>query len=210
MNACWPQILIQLHKNLPEPQCKVWLDPLKGELCALNGQGRATASGSAWRLELTAANDFVAAWVRDRLSSAILQAASEVLGTPPELRIVSASSREQTRQEKPALPSPLSRRALSVELEAERKQRNKAAGLADMPAAPAVLAASEQLVLPINMPHVRSRQSAFVQGWSQQSAGPCRRNPDSARHRSRGYAFPQLGVRTRQDASCPGCGAGRV
>lgn len=169
MNVSWPQILIQLHKNLPEPQCKVWLDPLKGELRALNRRGK-TASGSkssdaAWRIELTAANDFVANWIRDRLSSAIVQAASEVLGSRPELLIVPASAREQTRQEKPALPSPLSRRALSVELKAEREQRGKAAVLADMPAAPAVLAASEQLVLPVNMPHVRSRQSAFVQGW---------------------------------------------
>ena len=87
MNACWSQILIQLHKNLPEPQCRVWLDPLKGKLRSLKGEsvssGAGGASGPVWSLELAAANDFVATWVRERLSSAILQAASEVLGCRP-------------------------------------------------------------------------------------------------------------------------------
>ena len=168
MNACWSQILIQLHKNLPEPQCRVWLDPLKGKLRSLKGEsvssGAGGASGPVWSLELAAANDFVATWVRERLSSAILQAASEVLGCRPELRIVASSARERPRQEKPVLPSPLSRRELNVELKAER-ERSGRVSLTDLPSAPAVLAASEQLVLPVSMPHVRARQSAFVQGW---------------------------------------------
>ena len=163
MNVRWSQILNQLHKNLPEAQCKVWLDPLKGELRSPSRRKKAAGSASSWCLELTAANEFVATWVRERLSSAILQAASEVIGEQPELRISASAAPEEKRQTKSVLPTPLSRQALSVELAREHQQEQTR--LTELPTAPAVLAASEQLVLPVSMPHVRSRKSAFLQGW---------------------------------------------
>lgn len=54
--------------------------------------GGADEAADAWELRLTAPNDFVAAWVRDRLRQPILQAAAAVRGVAPALTVQAAAA----------------------------------------------------------------------------------------------------------------------
>lgn len=82
MNATWSHILLNLRQSLPEGVCKVWLEPLAGEVAELSAQPETgEGTGAVWELRLTAPNDFVAGWVRERLRQPILEAAGQVLGS---------------------------------------------------------------------------------------------------------------------------------
>ncbi len=72
MASQWDQIKIILNERLRPGIFKVWIKPLQGEV----QDGRVT---------LTAPNEFVASWVRERLSDQIRSAAACHLGFEPEV-----------------------------------------------------------------------------------------------------------------------------
>lgn len=173
MKATWSDILLKLRQNLPEGVCKVWLEPLAGEvrdgLLPSAGSADLTVSGEGssqvLQLCLTAPNSFVAGYVRDRLSQAITQAASDLYSCPISLCIsasydasgvTGSSSGEQTR---PQLPKPLTPETLALTL----------------PSAPAVLASTSQLTLPLSLP--RHSRPFAMPGWKHSFedfvVGPC-------------------------------------
>lgn len=73
LNA-WPQTLKILEKTLNAGLYQVWIKPLDAEV-------------KEGLLKLYAPNPFVASWVRDRLSSSIAEAATQVLGTRPRIEV---------------------------------------------------------------------------------------------------------------------------
>lgn len=73
LNA-WPQTQNILRKILNPGLYQVWIKPLDAEA----GEGRLT---------LYAPNAFVASWVRDRLADSIAEAATQVMGRRPEIRV---------------------------------------------------------------------------------------------------------------------------
>lgn len=73
LNA-WPQTLKILEKTLNPGLYQVWIKPLDAEV----------RDGF---LKLYAPNPFVASWVKDRLQSAIAEAATQVLGSKPRIEI---------------------------------------------------------------------------------------------------------------------------
>ena len=160
MNATWSDILLQLRDKLPEGVRKVWLEPLSADvreagLSDAQKDARPDAdsdarpdvqesdgparplSGSSWELVLTAPNDFAAAWVRDRLSQAIIQAAVAARGSAPVLSVRSAA-RDGAAGKGGALSG------LPAPLTPEEAARS-------LPQSAAVLAGGGQLVLPL--PH---------------------------------------------------------
>jgi chromosomal replication initiator protein len=74
IDTAWKQILYSLEKSLNPGLFTVWIKPLQGRV-----EGN--------RLTLTAPNEFVANWVRDRLLQVIRESAAEVLGTEPRITI---------------------------------------------------------------------------------------------------------------------------
>jgi chromosomal replication initiator protein len=74
MHGPWQLILSLLEKTLNPGLFQVWIKPLEAEV-ADNA------------LTLLAPNEFVAAWVRERLAGDILQAAQQALGRKPELTV---------------------------------------------------------------------------------------------------------------------------
>ncbi|WP_419778435.1 chromosomal replication initiator protein DnaA [Maridesulfovibrio sp.] len=74
MRDSWNKILKFLEKGLNPGLYKVWIKPLKAEV-------------SNNTIKLYAPNDFVAAWVRDRLMDNIKEAGEQVLGTSPKVEI---------------------------------------------------------------------------------------------------------------------------
>ncbi|SDN60506.1 chromosomal replication initiator protein [Desulfonauticus submarinus] len=81
MMSTWQRIQNILEKCLGEGIFKVWIKPLKAEI-----------DGS--KLTLTARNDFMASWVREKLFNAIREAAFEVLGEPPIIEIKVAKTKK--------------------------------------------------------------------------------------------------------------------
>lgn len=167
MKVTWSEILLKLRHKLPEGVCKVWLEPLVGTVKEglLSSAGSAVlspnrvgtgegASSSLPQLHLTAPNSFVAGYVRERLSQAITQAASDLLGCPVTLSVDAAPDAGR-----PQLPEPLTPDTLARSL----------------PSAPAVLASTSQLTLPVKMP--RHSRPFMVQGWKHSFedfvVGPC-------------------------------------
>jgi chromosomal replication initiator protein len=75
MKAAWMQIRTSLEKSLNPGLFAVWIKPLDGVI-------------EGGRLTLSAPNDFVANWVRDRLLQVIREAAAEVMGGDPKITIV--------------------------------------------------------------------------------------------------------------------------
>jgi len=73
-NPTWNHILHILERSLNPGLFQVWIKPL-------------SASVAEGRITLTAPNEFVAAWVRDRLSGQIAEAASQVLGGAPAISV---------------------------------------------------------------------------------------------------------------------------
>lgn len=74
IDTAWKQILHSLEKSLNPGLFTVWIKPLGGRV-----------DGS--KLTVTAPNEFVANWVRDRLLQVIREAAAEVLGGEPRITI---------------------------------------------------------------------------------------------------------------------------
>ncbi|MCJ2163126.1 MULTISPECIES: chromosomal replication initiator protein DnaA [unclassified Pseudodesulfovibrio] len=74
IDTAWKQILHSLEKSLNPGLFTVWIKPLIGRV-----------EGS--KLTLSAPNEFVANWVRDRLLQVIRESAAEVLGGEPRITI---------------------------------------------------------------------------------------------------------------------------
>ena len=72
MTTAWNQIIHSLEKSLNPGVYTVWIKPLDGKV-----EGN--------KLTLTAPNDFVANWVRDRLLQVISEAAAQVMGGDPKI-----------------------------------------------------------------------------------------------------------------------------
>jgi len=90
MKHGWEHILEILEKRLNPGLFKVWIKPLNAEF-------------KGGDLVLTAPNDFVASWVRDRLVGMIREAASQALGVSPEIVVRAASAKPALAGAKPAL-----------------------------------------------------------------------------------------------------------
>jgi len=93
-NPTWNTIQRVLERSLNPGLYQVWIKPL-------------TADVTEGGLLLHAPNEFVAAWVRDRLADQIAEAASQVLGHTPSVAVVAGpaiaireGSPEQARQAK--------------------------------------------------------------------------------------------------------------
>lgn len=80
MKHGWDHILEILEKRLNPGLFKVWIKPLSATIA--DGQ-----------LTLVAPNDFVAAWVRDRLLDAVTEAAVQVLGEQPRIEVTAQAQR---------------------------------------------------------------------------------------------------------------------
>ncbi|MBG0790750.1 MAG: chromosomal replication initiator protein DnaA [Desulfovibrionaceae bacterium] len=74
VDTAWKQILHSLEKSLNPGLFTVWIKPLGGRV-------------EGGRLTLTAPNEFVANWIRDRLLQVIRESAAEVLGGEPRISI---------------------------------------------------------------------------------------------------------------------------
>lgn len=85
MKDAWQQIRTILEKGLNPSIYSLWIKPLEADLRQES-------------LALLAPNDFVAAWVRERLLVQIREAATQVLGAAPELSVTAR------RQEAPTVP----------------------------------------------------------------------------------------------------------
>ena len=75
----WGQIQEILQGSLNPGIFKVWISPLQAEI-----------EGNAIRL--TASNDFVASWVRERLVNDIAEAAATVMGERPVITVVAGAA----------------------------------------------------------------------------------------------------------------------
>lgn len=89
MMTAWKQILRSLERSLNPGVYSVWIKPLTGKV-----------DGN--RLVLTAPNDFVANWVRDRLLPVISETAVQVMGGEPKISIVASAEKRVA----PVLKSP--------------------------------------------------------------------------------------------------------
>ncbi len=88
MTTAWKQILRSLEKSLNPGVYTVWIKPLSGKV-----------DGN--RLTLSAPNDFVANWVRDRLLQVIKEAAAQVMGSEPKVTIIAKVEKCATPVVKP-------------------------------------------------------------------------------------------------------------
>ncbi|MGE4423262.1 MAG: chromosomal replication initiator protein DnaA [Pseudodesulfovibrio sp.] len=89
IDTAWKQILYSLEKSLNPGLFTVWIKPLQGRV-----EGN--------RLTLTAPNEFVANWIRDRLLQVIRESAAEVLGAEPRITI-NIGARQPTPKATPAV-----------------------------------------------------------------------------------------------------------
>lgn len=83
MKTVWKQILHSLEKSLNPGLFTVWIKPLYGKV-----EGN--------KLILSAPNEFVANWVRDRLLQVIREAAASVMGVDPKI-IINVEVRKNTK-----------------------------------------------------------------------------------------------------------------
>ncbi len=98
MRDSWNKILKFLEKGLNPGLYKVWIKPLKAEI-------------SNNTIKLYAPNDFVAAWVRDRLMDNIKEAGAQVLGVDPKVEIgVKKAAEKPVLKAKPAVARPVQAR----------------------------------------------------------------------------------------------------
>lgn len=123
MNNTWTQILAKMQENLPEADYFVWIRHLKGEI---------TEQKENIVLSITARNSYVAQFVRHEYSALFAQMCSLVLNLPKTVNIsveisVNSSTKEKEIKE-------ISAKDLAKTLNS----------------APALLASSTQLPLPIN------------------------------------------------------------
>ncbi len=108
MKTAWKQIRNSLEKSLNPGAYTVWIKPLEGRV-------------DGGRLTLTAPNEFVANWVRDRLLQVISEVASEIMGGEPRITI-------NARLEKKVKPAaPVAR--VTFPEKSERRERMDQLGL---------------------------------------------------------------------------------
>jgi chromosomal replication initiator protein len=81
MGTAWQQTLDILRKSLNPGLFQVWIKPLEAEF-----QGKT--------LRIYAPNEFVASWVRDRLSESIAEAACQAVGKLPEVEVAVRNGRK--------------------------------------------------------------------------------------------------------------------
>ncbi|BDQ35361.1 chromosomal replication initiator protein DnaA [Pseudodesulfovibrio portus] len=96
VDTVWKQILHSLEKSLNPGLFTVWIKPLGGRV-------------DSGRLTLTAPNEFVANWVRDRLLQVIRESAAEVLGGEPRITIEVQARKVELKDAKPAGNKPVAR-----------------------------------------------------------------------------------------------------
>lgn len=97
MRDSWNKISNFLEKGLNPGLFKVWIKPLKADV-------------SSNAIKLYAPNDFVAAWVRDRLMDNIKEAGEQVLGVSPkvEIGVKRVAEKPAVKQKTVARPQPTS------------------------------------------------------------------------------------------------------
>lgn len=173
MIEIWAHIQQILQKRLSPGLFKVWITPLTAEV---NDQN----------ICLTAPNDFVAAWVRDRLLDDIVSAATEALGRPARVSVVAS----KTPQKAPV------RRQVNVPADAMQASGPLFAGNG-APAAPA-----QQMSLPISQPLV-SKAIDWRFDFDSFVVGPCN---DLAFAASQGITRSSLSADTLFLSSGPGLG----
>ena len=94
VDTAWKQILHSLEKSLNPGLFTVWIKPLSGRV-------------DGGRLTLTASNEFVANWVRDRLLQVIRESAAEVLGGEPRISIQVQARKAEPQASKPVVRKPV-------------------------------------------------------------------------------------------------------
>lgn len=148
MKSQWRKICDNLQNRLNPGTYKVWVAPLHAEL-------------SGDRLSLTAPNEFVANWVRERLLSEINEAAAEVFEKPVELSIV-AAPKVVSSQPVPARvtaaevsPSAVSQERESVLAHAANGLVASSSSVSGNPA-PSFFSGVEQLSFPLTLPARRA------------------------------------------------------
>ncbi len=146
MKSQWLKIRENLQKTLDPGTFKVWVLPLEARV-------------KKTELVLCAPNEFVAGWVRERLSDAVAAAAEQTLCRPMTVTVCAR------RAEGDALLTPLpARRAVGRVREVPAAEA-EGRGAAPMPAAP------EQLSLPLQMP--TPRRPVWRYGFEDFVVGPC-------------------------------------
>jgi len=98
MHSIWNATQKILERSLSPGLFQVWIKPLDAEV---NGA----------ILTLSAPNEFVASWVRERLTSQIVEAASQVMGQAPHVAVIARAGAESVspanyEPEQPALCVP--------------------------------------------------------------------------------------------------------
>jgi chromosomal replication initiator protein len=88
-NPIWNQIQRILERSLNPGIYQIWIKPL-------------TASVKDGRLTLHAPNEFVAAWVRDRLVNHIAEAAAQVMGQAPTVAVLAGAAVGVAMADRPA------------------------------------------------------------------------------------------------------------
>ncbi|MDR2726869.1 MAG: chromosomal replication initiator protein DnaA [Deltaproteobacteria bacterium] len=186
MNAQWSAIRAKLQKTLQPGIYKVWISPLCGEVDGAH-------------LRLTASTDFVADWVRERLSTDIERAAAEVLGSTPILCIEAQAEAQPAAIARPCavsgrpdcqdrpqqgIPSPTDTSPRPVLFSAQASQ----------------IPASEQLCLPYALP---SRPLPWRYGFDGFVVGPCNELAHAA---ARSMTRDSAAVNTLFLNSAPGLG----
>lgn len=187
MTSLWGQIQLILQKTLNPGLFKVWISPLAGEV-----------EGST--LRLSAPNDFVAGWVRDRLLEDIRQAAQTVMGSVPTVEINAAPVAAASAAQGPSQVVASSRPARPAII----------TGAAPRPdVRPGVCAAGhhearEQLGLPLDFaPTAASRAASWRFSFDDFVVGPSNELAFAA---SRGICREQLSADTLFLSSGPGLG----
>lgn len=105
MNAdLWPKLLLMLENRLEQGLFTLWIRPLT-----------ACCEGSS--LELQAPNEFVASWVRERLSDVVREAAQELTGKRVELTVVVRKPAPVVETAPTALPQLKAAPALALPLD---------------------------------------------------------------------------------------------
>jgi chromosomal replication initiator protein len=85
MSTSWSDIQKNLEKSLKSGIFQVWVKPLTGEI-------------HDQTLILTAPNDFVASWVRERLQETIKRVSTDILGYVPEISVTAAKNEQASRR----------------------------------------------------------------------------------------------------------------
>lgn len=90
MINAWERIQIILEKSLKPGIFKLWIKPLQGEY-----------DSEVNLLKLTAPNEFIASWVREKLKKIIIESSLEVLGREPELSVACSGNNSGSGPLKP-------------------------------------------------------------------------------------------------------------